>query len=82
MVGPRVAAAAAQRALEVLAEEDPAAAAAAAQLNGSGGGGNGAQVGIVWRAAGYGLQACCESMVQRHRAAGCRRVVRIWCRGT
>ena len=34
MVGPKVAAAAAQRALEVLAEEDPAVAAEAAALEG------------------------------------------------
>ena len=33
MVGPKVAAAAAQRALEVLAEEDPAVAAEAAALD-------------------------------------------------
>lgn len=51
MVGPKVAAAAAQRALEVLAEEDPAVAAEAAGMESDAGGGEDKEQAVQDRSA-------------------------------
>ncbi|GAB4819040.1 hypothetical protein N2152v2_006086 [Parachlorella kessleri] len=60
MVGPRIAAAAAQRALEVLAEEDPTAGAAVQELDGTGDdgrGANGAQAAAAAAGPGGGISS-------------------------
>lgn len=78
MVGPKVAAAAAQRALEVLAEEDPAVAAEAAALGAPSPGEGQADQDRSAAPGQHSLsghaQACLLSCTEAHCIGGCRKV--------